>query len=92
MCGIHGIVNFNKKITSKDQEKINLMLNITKHRGPDQSDTTVFDQAALGTNRLAIIAPDEHSTIQSTPEGKEYALFNGETNLTSYKGGVILIF
>lgn len=83
MCGIHGIVNFNKKVTNKDQEKINLMLNISKHRGPDQSDTMVFDQAALGTNRLAIIAPTEHSTIQSLAEGKEYALFNGE--IVNYK-------
>lgn len=59
------------------------MLNITKHRGPDQSDTMVFNQAVLGINRLAIIAPNEHSTIQSIPGEKRYALFNGE--IVNYK-------
>lgn len=83
MCGIHGIVQFNKKITLKDQEKVNLMLKIAKHRGPDQSDAMILNQAVLGTNRLAIISPTEHSTIQLTTDEKEYALFNGE--IVNYK-------
>ncbi len=78
MCGIHGIIYFNKVSRKKLQVKIKAMLDIAKHRGPDQSDFLVFDQAAIGMNRLAIIAPNEYSTIQSTTEEKKYALFNGE--------------
>ncbi len=78
MCGIHGIINFNKSKSQNLQEKIKLMLNITKHRGPDQKDILVFNQAAIGINRLSIVAPNEHSTIQSMAGDKKYALFNGE--------------
>lgn len=78
MCGIHGIINFNPARNPKNLEKIKLMLNISKHRGPDQSDIIIFDKSALGTNRLAIVAPTEHSTIQHIEGEKEYALFNGE--------------
>lgn len=78
MCGIHGIIYF-KKVDQQDlQKKISMMLDITKHRAPNESEIIIFDQAGLGTGRLAIIAPAEHSTIQSNTEDRKYALFNGE--------------
>lgn len=78
MCGIHGIVYFNKVSPGILQSRITSMLNITKHRGPDQKDIKIFAQAALGMNRLAIVAPFEHSTIQSLERDQKYAVFNGE--------------
>lgn len=78
MCSIEGIIHFGNADKNELICKINVMQGITKHRGPDQSNILVLNQAALGTNRLAIIAPDENSTIQSIEQDGIYALFNGE--------------
>src|SRR3989338_9335697 len=78
MCGIHGIICFDKRSGKNIRNKIKLMLKMAKHRGPDEEDILILDRVGLGTNRLAIIAPDEHSTIQSMIGDKKYALFNGE--------------
>lgn len=78
MCGINGIVYFNKIDKQELQDKIGLMQKATKHRGSDQNDIFICDQAALSVNRLAIISPTERSTIQSMEENATYAIFNGE--------------
>lgn len=78
MCGIHGIVCFDKRSGKNIRNKIKLMLKMAKHRGSDEEDILILGRVGLGTNRLAIIAPDEYSTIQSMIGDKKYALFNGE--------------
>lgn len=78
MCSIEGIIHFGSASRDELVNKISVMQNITRHRGPDQSNILVLNQAALGTNRLAIIAPDENSTIQSMEQDGIHALFNGE--------------
>lgn len=78
MCSIEGIIHFNSVPREELVNKIGIMQRLTRHRGPDQSDILVFDQAALGTSRLAIVAPNENSTIQATELDGRYALFNGE--------------
>lgn len=78
MCSIEGIIHFNSAPREELVNKIGIMQRLTKHRGPDQSDILVFDQVALGTSRLAIVAPNENSTIQATELDGRYALFNGE--------------
>lgn len=78
MCGIEGIVYFNSVPQEELRRKIGVMQAMTKHRGPDQSEIRLFEQAALGVNRLAIIAPGEDSTIQSMESEEKYAVFNGE--------------
>ncbi|MFA5770310.1 MAG: asparagine synthase (glutamine-hydrolyzing) [Patescibacteria group bacterium] len=78
MCGIHGVIHFNGAKPTQLKREIGTMLNRTKHRGPNQSDVIIFgNQVALGMNRLSIVAPDEHSTIQTSASGN-YAVFNGE--------------
>ncbi len=83
MCGINGIIYFNKVSRKELQHKIDVMQNITKHRGPDESDIFISDQAALGNNRLAIVSPTELTTIASMEIDKKYVLFNGE--IVNYK-------
>lgn len=78
MCGIHGIVQLNHSGRKELEGRINIMQRVTAHRGPDQSDVMIFPLAALATSRLSIVAPNEHSTIQSELGGTRYALFNGE--------------
>ncbi len=78
MCGIHGIIRFDDTNARELEVGINAMLNLTAHRGPDQKEIVVLPQAALGMNRLSIIAPDERATIQTLQGCEDYALFNGE--------------
>jgi len=54
MCGIVGEINHS---LSKDEIKqhIEKMLNITKHRGPDNSGYDIKDGIGVGVNRLSII-------------------------------------
>lgn len=54
MCGICGIFNQNndKKIDKAIVEK---MLEAIKHRGPDGSNSIIYDRVALGFNRLSFL-------------------------------------
>lgn len=78
MCGINGIVDFNSRDSEDLPLKINLMQQTIRHRGPDDSESVVFEKAAFGMNRLAIVAPDVRSTVQSTRDHIRFAVFNGE--------------
>jgi len=53
MCGICGVINFNKKPVAEAQIR-NMMLRM-KHRGPDDEGTFVKDNIGLGFVRLSII-------------------------------------
>ncbi len=78
MCGIHEVIHFNGASPIQLNAEVGTMLQRAEHRGPDQSDIVVFgNQAALGMNRLSIVSPGEHATIQTSPRGN-YAIFNGE--------------
>ncbi len=78
MCGIHEIIRSNGASPAQLKKDIGTMFNQSKHRGPDQSDVVVFgNRAALGMNRLSIVAPHERSTIQRSATGN-YAVLNGE--------------
>lgn len=52
MCGIAGIIDFNKPVEQSDLER---MLKVIRHRGPDDSGTWMNGNIALGHNRLSII-------------------------------------
>lgn len=77
MCGVHGIVQFEGS-GGGFESRIQRMHDMTAHRGPDQYDIKLFPQAALGASRLAIVAPEEHSTVQSLPGSNNFAVYNGE--------------
>lgn len=78
MCGINGIIDFNGRDSGDLSLKISLMQQAIKHRGPDDSEAVVFEKAAFGMNRLAIVAPEVRSTVQSTRDHIRFAVFNGE--------------
>src|SRR6266568_2448484 len=78
MCGIHEIIHSKGVNPAQLRQEVHTMLNQAQHRGPDQSDVVVLGtQAALGMNRLSIVAPGERSTVQTSPTGN-VAVFNGE--------------
>ncbi len=78
MCGINGIIFFTPVSRHELQSKINLMQQVTKHRGPDESSVLIFDTAALGTNRLAIVSPEEQKSISERELESKFVVFNGE--------------
>ncbi len=82
MCGINGIVHLKQSSPEELKEQINSMVRAIKHRGPDEQEICVFPHAALAVNRLAIIAPKEHVTVQKN-HNNFYSLFNGE--IVNYK-------
>lgn len=77
MCGIAGIINFNNKSASSEQ--LNVMLDLMKHRGPDDRGVYYDKNVGLGQVRLSII---DLSVLGHQPmfsKDKRYAIvFNGE--------------
>lgn len=55
MCGITGFIKFDKRISGEDHEIIKEMNAQHFHRGPDDQDTLLFENVALGFSRLSII-------------------------------------
>lgn len=77
MCGICGIVNFDKKKVSEDV--IRGMMKVMKHRGPDDDGVFLKDNIGLGFVRLSII---DLSTAGHQPmisaDGRYVIVLNGE--------------
>lgn len=77
MCGIAGLVNLKNKTISNSQ--VQLMMNVMKHRGPDDEGFFVDKNIGLGFVRLSIIdlSPAGHQPMISDDE-KFVIIFNGE--------------
>ncbi len=77
MCGIVGILN-EVPTAPPSQETIQRMLNIVRHRGPDQFGIYLDERVGLGHARLSII--DLHTGQQpiSNEDGRLWIIFNGE--------------
>src|SRR5271157_5369413 len=79
MCGIAGMAGV------EDKELLNAMLEITRHRGPDDWGTysaggaSTSGMVALGNNRLKILdlSSAGHQPM-CTPDGSVWVVFNGE--------------
>ena len=76
MCGIAGIVNFNKSIL---EEKLRAMIETLSHRGPDYRRIQILQNAALAHARLSIIDLSEAaSQPMVSNDGRYWISFNGE--------------
>ncbi len=77
MCGICGIINFNQEPV-KDSS-IRQMMQIMKHRGPDDEGVFFENNVGLGFVRLSIIdlSADGHQPKISS-DGRYVLVFNGE--------------
>ncbi len=75
MCGFLGEISTNQT----DKENFIRLLNLSKHRGPDQQDVWKDSFCQLGFNRLAIIDVSENAKQPLVSPSKNYVLvFNGE--------------
>ena len=77
MCGIAGIVHFDGR--SPSSEKVEGMIRLLAHRGPDGERTWSCPEAALGHARLRIIdlSPASDQPFLSE-DGKTALVYNGE--------------
>ncbi len=77
MCGIAGILNFDRKPVAHSQIKV--MTDSIAHRGPDGEGQYIDGYVGLGHRRLAIIdlSPAGHQPMQ-TRDGQFTITYNGE--------------
>jgi asparagine synthase (glutamine-hydrolysing) len=76
MCGIVGLIGFNKEIASP---KIHAMNQSIEHRGPDADGFIIDDGVALGHRRLSIIDLAHAANQPMFDQENRYAIvFNGE--------------
>ena len=77
MCGICGIVNFSDApVNSRD---IKDMMNLLKHRGPDDEGSYLYKNLGLGHLRLSIIDLTSAGHQPMFSEDKRFCIiYNGE--------------
>jgi asparagine synthase (glutamine-hydrolysing) len=76
MCGISGIIDYNRKENSRGN--IDSMLRSISYRGPDESGVYLSPVAALGNVRLSIIDLAGGQQPLSDLSGRFWIVFNGE--------------
>ncbi len=77
MCGIHGIVSLNNNFTPTE-EILQLMGNITVHRGPDDSGSYTENGLGIGMRRLSIIDLEGGHQPLSNEDQTLWLVCNGE--------------
>ena len=88
MCGICGIIKFND--STPETEKIQKMMKVMKHRGPDDEGIFIADNVGLGFVRLSIIdlSPLGHQPMFSSEKVKSNRVTNGGRYVIIYNGEV----
>ncbi len=77
MCGIAGYFQLNNT-ARPDKELIGRMINIIRHRGPDEFGAYFDNKCVLGQARLSIIDLSSGSQPLSNEDGTIWITFNGE--------------
>ncbi|MBK7142881.1 MAG: asparagine synthase (glutamine-hydrolyzing) [bacterium] len=77
MCGIAGYFQLHES-RPPDQELIGRMVNILRHRGPDEFGVYLSDRAVLGHARLSIIDLSTGQQPLCNEDGTIWITFNGE--------------
>ena len=75
MCGIAGYYNFKGNV---DCERFENMVDIIKHRGPDDRGTFFRDGLALGHRRLSIIDLSKDGRQPFFYKERYVTVYNGE--------------
>ncbi|WP_425077097.1 asparagine synthase (glutamine-hydrolyzing) [Psychroserpens sp. S379A] len=79
MCGFLGEFSFNNKGSLSTAEKFSQILELSKHRGPDASETYCGKNYQLGFNRLSILDLSANGNQPKKSPSRRYdVVFNGE--------------
>lgn len=88
MCGICGIVDFNKTIED-GAARVSAMNETLRHRGPDDDGVYARPFAALAMRRLSVIDVEGGHQPMQSPGGALTIVYNGETyNFTEIRDGL----
>ena len=75
MCGISLISGSNLNL----QKSINLLLKEIQHRGPDNQDSIIHDNVAIGSSRLSIFDLSSSGNMPMADRSNRYLIsYNGE--------------
>ena len=77
MCGICGVLNFNRQ-DHVDRRGLESMNNLIVHRGPDDAGFYTIENAGLAMRRLSIIDIKTGHQPLSNEDGTIWIVFNGE--------------
>lgn len=84
MCGIAGIIRFDREADAADLASVRGAVSTIEHRGPDFQDAKQFGKACLGHARLSIIDTSARGNQPMTDaSGRFHITYNGE--LYNYK-------
>jgi len=77
MCGIAGL--FAPDLAPPERRvRVEAMLDVMRHRGPDGVAVWEGDDVTLGITRLAIVAPQDATRVYCCEHGLTHAVVNGE--------------
>ncbi len=77
MCGICGILNFNRD-EKVDESVVRQMCKVISHRGPDDEGVYVQENVGIGMRRLSIIDLSGGHQPICNEDGTAWIVFNGE--------------
>ena len=88
MCGICGIIKFNN--STPEAEKIQQMMKVMKHRGPDDEGIAITNNVGLGFVRLSIIdlSPLGHQPMFSNEAVKNDKIISSNRYVMIFNGEV----
>ncbi|MGV3610693.1 MAG: asparagine synthase (glutamine-hydrolyzing) [Fluviicola sp.] len=78
MCGIAGIVSFNRRNEHINQGVLERMCAAIKHRGPDDQDLYISDEIGFGFRRLSIVDVSGGRQPMTNEDGSLIMVCNGE--------------
>ncbi|MBN2092539.1 hypothetical protein JW964_23155, partial [candidate division KSB1 bacterium] len=76
MCGICGILNFNRN-EKVDESIVRQMCKVITHRGPDDEGVYVQENVGIGMRRLSIIDLSGGHQPICNEDGTVWIVFNG---------------
>lgn len=83
MCGIAGVLTAGRPVEPEDEGLVGRMLDVLRHRGPDDRGLKRVDGAVLGNARLNIMDPTRRGALPMTGgDGGVLLAYNGE--ITNY--------
>jgi asparagine synthase (glutamine-hydrolysing) len=90
MCAIAGIYVQDNSLQDKIEREVNSMLNIMRHRGPDEIGIKTINKTIIANGRLVIVDKKSGQQPISNESGKLWITFNGEIyNFRSIKKSLL---
>ena len=78
MCGIFGFFSFQNEDSRKFDNRMQVMLQALKHRGPDDDGYFINDHVGLGNTRLAILGLEDGHQPMYSEDNSIVVVQNGE--------------